>query len=48
MYKVAHVVVVKGEVWVAHQVLQILHVPRNEVVHSQHFHAFSDESVTKV
>ena len=48
MYEVAYIVVEEGELWMTHQVLQILHVPRYEVVHAQYIHAFGNESVTEV
>ena len=48
VYEVAYIVVEEGELWMTHQVLQILHVPRNEVVHAQYIHAFGNESVTEV
>ena len=46
VHEVAYVVVVESELWITHEVLQILHISGNEVVHPKHFHAFSDESVT--
>ena len=48
VYEVAYIVVEEGELWMTHQVLQILHVPGNEVVHAQYIHAFGNESVTEV
>ena len=48
VHEVTYIVVEEGELWMTHQVLQILHVPRNEVVHAQYIHAFGNESVTEV
>ena len=48
VHKGAYIVVVEREIWMAAEVLQILHVPRNEVVHAQYIHAFGNESVTEV
>ena len=42
----AHIVVVEREFWIPTEVLQILHIPRNEVVHSEDLIAISNESVT--
>ena len=39
-------VVVEREFWMAAEVLQILHIPRDEVVHGEDFIAISNESVT--
>ena len=46
VHKGAHIVVVEREIWVAAEVLQILHIPCNQVVHSEDLIAISNESVT--
>ena len=48
VHEVAYVVVEEGELWIVHLVLQILHVPRNEVIHAHYLYAFGYESVTEV
>ena len=48
VHEVAYIVVEEGELWMTHKVLQILHIPRTEVVHAQYIHAFGNESVTEV
>ena len=46
VHKGAYIVVVESEYWMAAEVLQILHVPRDEVVHSEDLITISNESVT--
>ena len=46
VHKGAYIVVVERELWMTAEVLQILHVSRNEVVHSEDLIAVSNESVT--
>ena len=45
---VAYIVVVKGEIRKTHQVFQIFHIPRDEVIHGEDIVAFGDESVTQM
>jgi len=46
VHKGADVVVVEREFWMAAEVLQVFHVSRDEVVHSEDLIAVSNESVT--
>jgi hypothetical protein len=48
VHKGAHIVVVERELWVAAEVLQILHIPRDEVVHSEDLISIRNESVTQM
>src|SRR5690606_39540344 len=48
MYKFGHIVMIKLEVFQGHQVLNVPHIPRYEIVHSDNTVPFLNKAVAKM